>query len=124
MSMLTTRSIQQIFEQAVNTGVDTFKAQSGYMEALAKRHGKAVSSLASTGLSNLEVLAGSKTFTQVLEANLAFEESLREELGYLHEENVQAWKDLQNALKSIYLPANDSAQVTAKKTAPGSKKAA
>ncbi len=124
MDMFTTKGIQQIFEQALHTGVETFRTQAGYVEDLAERHGKAVSSLAAVSLSSLKALAGSRSFTEAFETNLALEESIREELLRLHDENLQAWKVLQSDLKVILLPANDSVQVKEKKAAPKSRKAA
>ena len=54
----------------------------------------------------------SRTFNQAFEANLAFEEKVREELVALQEANTRSWESLVENLKAIYTPA--SAAPTAK----------
>jgi len=107
MTRLTSQNIQQFFEQAAKASADAFKAQAGYLEALVKRNTGAVSTLTNSRLSSVKEMARSKTFNQAFEANLAFEEQVREELSQLHKDNMKAWESFQASLKAIYTSAGE-----------------
>ena len=66
----------------------------------------------------------SQTFNQAFEANLAFEEKVREGLVSLQEENTKSWETLVEELKGIYTPATEAAKAPAAKTKVPAKKAA
>lgn len=119
MTQLTPQNIQQFFEQAAKASVDAFKTQTSYLDALVKRNTRLVSTLAGARLSSFKEMTASKTFNQAFEANLAFEEKVREELGRLQEDNLKAWEAFQASLKAIYTPASEAARASApKKAAP------
>jgi hypothetical protein len=69
-------------------------------------------------------LRESQTFNQAFEANLAFEEKVREELSALQEANTKSWEDLVSNLKGIYTPATEaSKKAPARKAAKAPAKA-
>ena len=72
-------------------------------------------------------MSESQTFNQAFEANLAFEEKVREDLTRLQEENTEAWQHLVDELKTIYTPTKKASKPKATpktKAAPKAKKAA
>jgi hypothetical protein len=64
----------------------------------------------------------STTFNQAFEANLAFEEKVREDLVALRKANTKSWETLVEQLTAIYTPAEKA--VAAKAPAAKAKKAA
>ena len=135
MNIPTSENIQHFFENAASSSVEAMKTQAAYFEAMIKRNAKVFSTLAGQSLSSLKEVAGSKTFSQAFEANLAFEAAVREELEKLHEDNMKAWDSFQSSIKSLYTPATAAkaepkkaepkkAAPVAKKTQPKPKKAA
>lgn len=130
MKRLTPENIQQYLEQSVRAGADVFVTQAGYVEDLTKRNAKALTSLTGSVFSNMLEFARVTSFSEASELSRGFGETIREELEQLHEDNLAAWKDYRDYLKSIYTAANDSNQepapekATTAKAKPKHKKAA
>jgi hypothetical protein len=122
MTEVTPESIRQFFEQAASAYGDAWKAQVQYYESLVRRNTKAFTDLADARVSSFREIREAKTFNQAFEANLAFEEKVREEFIALGEANTQSWEHLLDELKGIYTPAKEAAKAPAKK--PAAKKTA
>jgi hypothetical protein len=105
MDQLTPESIQKFFEEAARANTNAWTAQFEYFDGLAKRNTGCFTTLADARMASFSEMSEAKTFNQAFEANLAFEEKFREELGRLQDDNVKAWEDLQDNLKTIYTPA-------------------
>jgi hypothetical protein len=126
MTEVTPESIRQFFEQAASAYGDAWKAQVQYYESLVRRNTKAFTDLADARVSSFREIREAKTFNQAFEANLAFEEKVREEFIALGEANTQSWEHLLDELKGIYTPAKEAAKAPAKEAAkaPAKKPAA
>ena len=110
MNTITPDTIKQFFEQAAKANADAWAAQASYFDSMVKRNSKCFTALADARVTSLREMAESKTFNQAFEANLAFEETLRDELGRLQDDNVKAWENLQSGLKTIYTPVAEAAR--------------
>ncbi|HSG97117.1 MAG TPA: hypothetical protein VLA11_03930 [Woeseiaceae bacterium] len=115
MTQVTPESIKEFFEQAAKAYGDAWKVQADYYEGLVRRNAKAMTDLADARVASFNEMRESKTFNQAFEANLAFEDKLREELFTLQEENTRAWEELVEDLKGIYTPAKEAARAPARK---------
>ena len=73
--------------------------------------------LADARIASFNEMRESQTFNQAFEANLAFEEKVREELVSLQEENTKSWETLVEELKTIYTPATEAAKAPTKTAA-------
>ncbi|MDH3336423.1 MAG: hypothetical protein OEM85_04665 [Gammaproteobacteria bacterium] len=82
-----------------------------------RRNTEAFTELADARIASFREMRESKTFNQAFEANLAFEEKVREELWSLQEANTKSWETLVDDLKAIYTPAKQ-AKKAAKAKAP------
>jgi hypothetical protein len=119
MTEVTPESIKQYFDDAAAAYSNAWKAQVEYSEELARRNTKALIELADARIASFKEMRDSSTFNQAFEANVAFEEKVREELVALQEENTKSWETMVEKLTTIYAPAKKAA---AKK--PAAKKAA
>ena len=122
MTEVTPENIKQFFEDATAAYTTAWKVQAEYNEGLVRRNTKALTELADARMSSFNEMRDSTTFNQAFEANLAFEEKVREELVALQEENTKSWETLVEELTAIYTPAEKAA--AAKKPAAKAKKAA
>lgn len=120
-TQMTPESIKQFFEQAAKAYGDAWKTQAEYYDGLVKRNTKALTGLADARIASLKEMSAAKTFNQAFEANLAFEEQVREGLVRLQEENAKSWQGLMDEMKAIYTPAAKPAKAAASK--PKAKKA-
>ena len=116
MTAVTPESIRQFFEQAATAYGDAWKAQAKYYESLVRRNTKAFTDLADARVASFREIRAAKTFNQAFEANVAFEEKVREELIALGEANTQSWEHLLDELKGIYTPAKEAAKKAPAKT--------
>ncbi|MEJ2172641.1 MAG: hypothetical protein ACO22K_10450 [Woeseiaceae bacterium] len=112
MAQVTSENIRKFVGQAAAAYGDAWKAQADYYEGLLRRNTKAWTELADARIESFKEMRESRTFNQAFEANLAFEEKVREELVALQEANTRSWESLVENLKAIYTPA--SAAPTAK----------
>jgi hypothetical protein len=119
MTQVTPENIKEFFEQAANAYGNVWKAQASYYDDLVRRNSKALTDLADARIVSLNEMRDSKTFNQAFEANLAFEEKVREGLVALQEENTKSWESLSEELKSLYTPVTAEAPV--KKAAASTK---
>ena len=117
MNQVTPESVKQFFEQATKAYADAWKVQAQYYEGLVRRNTKALTDLADARMASFNEMRESKTFNQAFEANLAFEEKIREGMVALQEENTKSWETLVEQLKSVYTPAQAAAKAPAKKAA-------
>jgi len=122
MTEVTPENIKQFFEDATAAYTNAWKAQAEYNDGLVRRNTKALTELADARMASFKEMRDSTTFNQAFEANLAFEEKVREELVALQEENTKSWEKLVEELKGIYTPAKKAAKAPAKK-APAKKAA-
>jgi len=120
MTQVTPESIKDFFEQAAKSYGDAWKTQAQYYDGLMRRNTKAFTELADARIASFKEMRESKTFNQAFEANLAFEEKVREELSSLQEANAKSWETLVDDLKAIYTPAKE-AKKAAKVKAPAKK---
>ena len=105
MNALTPESIQKFFEEAAKANADAWTAQTGYFDKIVKRNVECFTALSDARVATFKEMTESKTFNQAFEANLAFEETAREQLHRLQEDATKAWEALQDDMKSIYTPA-------------------
>jgi hypothetical protein len=115
MTQVTPENIKDFFEQAAKAYGDAWKVQADYYEGLVRRNAQAMTDLADARVASFNEMRESKTFNQAFEANLAFEEKVREGLVALQEENTKSWENLVEELKGIYTPAKKAAKAPAKK---------
>jgi hypothetical protein len=119
-TQVTPESIKQFFEQAAKAYGDAWKSQAEYYDGLVRRNTKALTDIADARIASYREMSEAKTFNQAFEANLAFEEKVREDLTRLQEENTDSWQHLVDELKTIYMPTE---KVAKPKAAPKPKKA-
>jgi len=122
MTEVTPENIKQFFEDATAAYTNAWKAQAEYNDGLVRRNTKALTELADARMESFKEMRDSTTFNQAFEANLAFEEKVREELVALQEENTKSWETLVEEMTAIYTPAEKAA--AQKKPAAKAKKAA
>ena len=122
MTEVTPENIKQIVEDATAAYTNAWKVQAEYNDGLVRRNTQALVELADARISSFKEMRDSSTFNQAFEANLAFEEKVREDLVTLQEENTKSWETLVEELTAIYTPAEKVA--AAKKPAAKAKKAA
>jgi hypothetical protein len=102
MAQVTSENIRKFVGQAAAAYGDAWKAQAEYYEGLLRRNTKAWTELADARIESFKEMRESRTFNQAFEANLAFEEKVREELVALQEDNTRSWESLVENLKAIY----------------------
>ena len=124
MTQVTPDSVREYFEQATKAYGSAWQAQASYFDGLVRRNTKALVDLADARIAAFNEMREAKTFNQAFEANIAFEEKVREELASLHEENTKAWEKLDQEVRSIYTPAEEAANSPAGKKTAKSKTAA
>ena len=109
-TQMTPESIKDFFEQAAKAYGDAWKSQAEYYDGLVKRNTKALTGLSDARIASLKEMSAAKTFNQAFEANLAFEEQVREDLARLQEENAKSWQGLMDEMKTIYAPGTKVAK--------------
>ena len=117
-TQVTPESIKAYYEDAAKAYGDAWKVQATYYEDLVRRNTKAFSDIADARMASYREISEAKTFNQAFEANVAVEESVRDGLVALQEENTKAWEKLVEDLTAIYTPAKEEKKVPAKKAAP------
>ena len=122
MTEVTPENIKQFFEDATAAYGNAWKAQAQYGDELARRNTRVLTELADARIASFTEMRDSTTFNQAFEANLAFEEKVREDLVALQEANTKSWETLVEQLTAIYTPAEKA--VAVKKPVAKAKKAA
>ena len=102
MNDFTPDKVKDLLESAISSSSAAWTAQSKYFDDLVKRNVSTFSALSDARIASLKEIGGSQTFNQAFEANIAYEDALREELKNMYEDNAQAWNKLQEELKTIY----------------------
>jgi hypothetical protein len=102
MAELTAKKIQDFFETMNKANADAWSAHSSFFEELSKRNTTCFTDLAKARMQSFKEVADAQTFAQAFEANLGFEEKVREDLQTLHETNSAAWEALTEQLQGLY----------------------
>ena len=113
-TQVTPESIKQFFEQAAQAYGDAWKSQASYYDGLVRRNTQALTEIADARIASYREMSEAKTFNQAFEANLAFEEKVREDLSRLQEKNSASWQHLVDELTAIYTPSNKAVKPKAK----------
>lgn len=111
MNDMTPDKIKDLLETAIKNNTAAWSAQSKYFDDLVKRNVATFSSLSDARVSSLKEIGESQTFNQAFEANIAYEDAVREELKNMYEDNQKSWEALQSELKGIYVPASSAEEV-------------
>jgi uncharacterized membrane protein len=109
MNDMTPDKIKDLLESAIKSNTSAWVAQSKYFDDLVKRNVASFSSLADARVKSLKEISESQTFNDAFEANVSYEEAVRDALKKLYDENTLAWDELQGELKTIYTPASAEA---------------
>ena len=115
MTQVTPENMKEFFEQAAKAYGDAWKVQADYYDGLVRRNTKAMTDLADARVASFNEMRDSKTFNQAFEANLAFEESVREGLVALQEENTKSWEKLDPGYRGAI---RDGLRIARKQAAP------
>lgn len=103
MNDITPDKIKDLLETAIKNNTAAWSAQSKYFDALMKRNVASFASLSEARVASLKEIGESQTFNQAFEANIAYEDRVRDELKKLYDETQESWEQLQDELKSIYV---------------------
>lgn len=103
MNDMTPDKIKDLLETAIKNNTAAWSAQSKYFDALMKRNVASFASLSEARVASLKEIGESQTFNQAFEANIAYEDRVRDELKKLYDETQESWEQLQDELKSIYV---------------------
>jgi hypothetical protein len=98
---------KDLLESAIKSNTAAWNAQSKYFDKLVKRNIASFASLSDARVASLKEINESLTFNQAFEANIAYEDMVREELKKMNDDNQKAWEELQSELKGIYLPTSN-----------------
>ncbi len=93
--------IKDFAETGLFTGKKAFELQTRYMEAFFKSNTAIVAELTDARISSLQETATAKTFSEFYESNVAFEETFREKMKSLYQENSQLMSDYQKEVKEL-----------------------
>ena len=102
MNDMTPDKIKDLLETAIRNNTTAFAAQNQYFDSIVKRNMASFAALSDARIKSLEEINQSQTFNQAFEANIAYEDAVREELKKLYDDNQKSWDELQAALKNIY----------------------
>lgn len=111
MTDITSDKVKNLLESAINNSTEAWAAQSKYFDDLVKRNVASFTALSNARIESLEAIGESQNFNQAFEANIAYEQTVRATLKKMHEENTQAWDNLQVELSMVYT-AVDSDEAT------------
>ena len=105
MTDVTPDKIKDLLESAIKSNTNAWAAQSKYFDELVKRNVNSFATLAEARMESLKQINESQTFNEAFEANVAYEDAVRDELTKLYDRNLDAWDDLQGKLEDIYTAA-------------------
>lgn len=94
--------IKDLLESAINANSAAWTAQSEYFDNLVKRNLDSFSTLSEARDASLREIGESLTFNQAFEANIAYEETVRNEMKKLKDESESDWAKLVARLETIY----------------------
>lgn len=110
MYELKPENIQKFFEEVATANKDAWDEQVSFFNEMVKRNAECFTSLADARVTSLRDMGQAKTLEEAFEANNAFGNKAREELGYLQEDSVKAWDDLRHSLENIYTHVAEAAK--------------
>jgi len=77
-------------------------------------HVASFATLSDARIESLKEIGESQSFNQAFEANIAYEQTVRDEFRRMREDNERAWIDLEKRLSEIYV-ATDNGEESAHK---------
>ena len=110
MNDMTPDKITDLLESAIKNNTAAWAAQSKYFDELVQRNISSFASLSEARIDSLKQINESQTFNEAFEANISYEDQVREELKKLYEDNQKSWDALQQELQGIYLSASGDDQ--------------
>jgi len=102
MDDMTPDKIKDLLETAIKNNTTAWSAQSRYFDELLKRNIASFASLSEARIASLKEIGESQTFNEAFEANIAYENAVREELKKLYDSGHESWEALQEKLKGVY----------------------
>jgi hypothetical protein len=114
MSDNTPDKVNDLLEAAINNSTRAWDAQSKYFDDFIKRNVAAFATLSDARIESLKEIGESQSFNQAFEANIAYEQTVRDEFRKMREDNERAWIDLEKRLSAIYV-ATDNGEESAHK---------
>jgi hypothetical protein len=107
MNEVTPDKLSNLLEAAISASTSAWNAQNRYFDELISRNFESFSKLSEARISSLREIGASTNFNEAFEANIAYEDVVRDELKQLFEDNKAAWEVLQSELQVIYTPVTD-----------------
>jgi hypothetical protein len=104
MNDVTQDKLSNLLESAISASTSAWDAQNRYFDELISRNVESFSKLSAARISSLQEISESRNFNEAFEANIAYEDVVRDELQQLFEDNKAAWEVLQSELQAIYTP--------------------
>jgi hypothetical protein len=104
MTDVTPEKVKDLLESTIASSAEAWEAQSKYFDDLIKRNVASFATLSDARIESLKTIGESHNFNQAFEANIAYEQAVHAQLKIMHDENTQAWDDLQAVLTTIYAP--------------------
>ena len=108
MSDTTPDRVNDLLEAAINNSTQAWDAQSKYFDDFIKRNVASFATLSDARIESLKAIGESQSFNQAFEANIAYEQKVRDEFRKMREDNERAWINLEKQLSAIYATADDS----------------
>ena len=102
MSENTPDKVNDLLEAAINNSTQAWDAQSKYFDDFIKRNVASFATLSDARIESLKAIGESQSFNQAFEANIAYEQGVRDEFRKMREDNERAWTDLERKLSAIY----------------------
>jgi hypothetical protein len=102
----TPEKVKDLLESAITSSTKAWGAQSQYFDDLVKRNVASFAALSDARIESLKTIGESQNFNQAFEANITYEQTVREQMTKMHDENTQAWDNLQVELATIYVPTD------------------
>jgi hypothetical protein len=93
---------------AINNSTQAWDAQSKYFDDFIKRNVAAFATLSDARIESLKAIGESQSFNQAFEANIAYEQTVRDEFRKMREDNERAWIDLEMKLSAIYVTTDNN----------------
>lgn len=100
--MIDLNQIKETIEKAANSNKEAFELQLGFFEGFTRRQGEAMAELADSRINSLKAMAASTDFENALQNNTTFQADAKQRLEKLHAENVDAFAQFSESLKSAY----------------------
>lgn len=98
--------MKEFSEKTYAANLKLLEAQSNFAESFFKRNASAAAEIADARLNSLNEMLSIKSFTEFYDASIGLEESLRDKMTELYEENTKAVKDYSEEMKGL-LDVND-----------------